>query len=174
MLGGGHHFRSAQEALLIDSGRELREIRGRYRTIDDEERLIEELLPRFRALQAKGIIGHEARLDWIETLRAASRRLGLPELRYSIRTQERLQTDFPVETTALGVYRSLMELHLGLLHEEDLLGLFALMDREARGLYSVSSCRVRRAGAQLVYLPAAVNLQAMCVLDWFSLREPEA
>ena len=174
LFGGAHHYRSAEEARLAEGGRDLREIRSRYRAIDDEERLIEDLLPRFRALEAQGIIGAEARLDWVETLRAASRRLALPELRYAIGTQERLPADLPAGSTAFGVHRSLMELHLGLLHEEDLLRLLALMELEARGLFSVSSCRIRRAGAHFVHLPAAVNLRAVCVLDWFTLQESGA
>ena len=174
LFGSAHHYRGAEEARLAEGGRELREIRGRYRAIDDEERLIEDLLPRFRSLAAQGVIGAEARLDWVETLRAASRDLALPELRYAIGTQERLPAELPAGSTGFGVHRSVMELHLGLLHEADLLRLLAVMEREAQGLFGVSSCRLRRAGAHFVHLPDAVNLRAVCVLDWFTLQESGA
>ncbi len=174
MIAGAHHYRGAEEARLVESARELRELRVKFRSIDDEKRRIEALLPRFRALEAQGIIGPETRLDWVEVLRAASRRLALPELRYALGTQERLPADFPAKADAFGVYRSLMELDLGLLHEDDLLRLLDRMERESRGLFSVSSCRIRRTGAHFVPLPAAVNLRAACVLEWFSLRNADA
>ena len=174
MIGSAYHYRSTEQARLDESGHQLREFRGRFRFIDDEERLIEDLLPRFRALEAHGVIGSEARLDWVETLRAASRRLALPELRYALSTQERLPADLSAGPIAFGVYRSLMELHLGLLHEDDLLRLLNLMERESQGLFSASSCQIRRAGTHFVELPSAVNLRAVCVLEWFSLREPGA
>ena len=69
-----------------------------------------------------------------------------------------------------GVYRSLMDLQLGLLHEEDLIRLFEVMEKESPGLFSVTSCRVWRVGAQFAHLPGAVNLRAACTLEWFSLR----
>lgn len=171
MMGGAHHHRSAKEARLAEVGRALSESRTRFRSIDDEKRLIEDLLPRFRALEADGTIGTEARLDWVETLRTASRRLGLPELRYALGAQESLPADLGAESAAFGVYRSLMDLHLGLLHEEDLIRLFDVMERESPGLFSVSGCRVRRAGAHFAHLPVAVNLRAACTLEWFSLRQ---
>ena len=171
MIGGAHHHRGAKEGQLEETGRTLHESRNRFRSIDDEKRLIEDLLPRFRAFEAEGVIGPEARLDWVETLRAASRRLGLPELRYALGAQERLPVDLDAEGAGFGVYRSLMDLHLGLLHEEDLIRLFEVMERESPGLFSVTSCRVRRAGAHFAHLPAAVNLRAVCTLEWFSLRQ---
>ena len=174
MIGGTNHYRGAEELRLEDRTRQLREFRDRFRSIDDEERLIEELLPRFRTLEAQGIIGPEARLDWVETLRAASRRLTLPELRYALGTQESLPAGTSVEAAEFGVHRSLMELDLGLLHEGDLSRLFDMMERESRGLFTVTSCRIRRVGPHFVHLPDAVNLRAVCVLEWISLRESEA
>lgn len=174
MIGGAHHYRATQEARLGETGQTLRESRNRFRFIDDEKRLIEDLLPRYRAFEAEGVIGPEARLEWVETLRAASRRLGLPELRYALGAQERLPADPDAESAGFGVYRSLMDLQLGLLHEDDLIRLFEVMRRESPGLFSVASCRVRRAGAHFAHLPAAVNLRAVCTLEWFSLRQSGA
>ena len=60
----------------------LEAVRSRYRTIDERKRLIETWLPAYRSLQATGVIGEERRLEWIEALREASARVGLPSLRY--------------------------------------------------------------------------------------------
>ena len=60
----------------------LEAVRSRYRTIDEQKRQIETWLPAYRSLESAGIIGEERRLEWIETLRAAAARAGLPSLRY--------------------------------------------------------------------------------------------
>ena len=170
MLAGGQYFWGGQEARRAGNARTLGEIRDRYRAIDDEERLIRVLLPRYRELAMQGVIGPERRLDWIETLRAAARQLKLPELRYSIRTQELIQSDSASDAGSVQVFRTVMELDLGLLHEADLSRLLAFLDRHARGLYSVSGCRIERSGPRFMHLATAVNLRAVCVLSWFSVR----
>ena len=170
LVGGARLYHGAQEARLEKVVLTLTESRTRFRSIDDEERMIEDLLPRFRRLEADGIIGPETRLDWVETLRAASQRLGLPELRYALGAQERLPGGGDPDRAGFGVYRSLMDLHLDLLHEEDLIRLFAWMGRESPGLFSVTKCRILRAGDQFAHLPAVANLRAACTLEWLSLR----
>ena len=174
MLEGASHYRDTEEARLEASALALRESRDRFRFMDEEERLIEALTPRYRALEARGIIGSESRLDWVEALRSASRRLALPELRYALGTQEQLPAERVAHSAMFGVHRSVMELHLGLLHEEDLLRLVDLVEVEAQGLFSVSSCHIRRAGEDFVQHPAALNLRAACVLEWFTLRHTGA
>ena len=164
------HYRGTLAAQLQEIGRTLADTRNRFQSIDDEKRLIEELLPRFRAFEAEGIIGPEARLDWVEALRAASHRLGLPELRYALSAPG----TSACESCCRGLWiRSLPLPHgapLGLLHEEDLIRLFVVMERESPGLFSVSGCQVRRAGTHSVHLPGAANLRATCTLEWFTLR----
>ena len=174
MFEGASRYRGAEEARLEASAHALRESRDRFRFMDEEERLIEALTPRYRVLEARGIIGPESRLDWVEALRSASRRLVLPELRYALGTQEQLPAERGAHRATFGVHRSVMELHLGLLHEEDLLRLVDLIEAEAQGLFSVSSCHIRRAGRDFVAHPGALNLRAACVLEWFTLRTGEA
>lgn len=174
MLGGASHYRSAEEARLEASMLALGESRDRFRFMDEEERLIEALTPRYRVLEARGIVGPESRLDWVEALRSASRRLVLPELRYALGTQEQLPVERAAQGAMFGVHRSVMELHLGLLHEGDLLRLVDLIEAEAQGLFSVSSCQIRRAGKDFIQHPGALNLRAACILEWFTLRPAEA
>ena len=170
LFAGGHWFWGGQEARRAGNARVLGEIRNRYRTLDDEERLIRALLPRYRELAAQGVIGPERRLDWIEALRAAARQLQLPELRYSIGARQRIGGDSAPGTGSVQVFRTLMELELGLLHEADLPRTLAFLERHARGLYSVSGCRIERAEPRFLHLGTAVNLRAACVLAWFTVR----
>jgi len=174
MFEAASHYRGAEEARLEASVLALRESRDKFRFMDEEERLIEALTPRYQVLEARGIIGSESRLDWVEALRSASRRLVLPELRYALGTQEQLPAERAARSAMFGIHRSVMELHLGLLHEEDLLRLIDLIEAEAQGLFSVSSCHIRRVGKDFVQHPGALNLRAACALEWFTLRPVEA
>ena len=174
MIGGSQYFWDEKQQALRKTDVKLRDIKNKYTTIDDEERIIEEYLPRFQALEAQGIIGRERRLNWIEVLREASRDLKLPELRYSIQTQTRYQPDFPLETGAFDLYSTIMELNLGLLHEGDLPRLLALIDRDAVGLYSVSRCNIAREAPEFLRQPTATNLSATCALRWFTVKQPQA
>ena len=92
-----YQYSSAQELEFRNESRKLLTVRGRYQTIDEEERIIEEFLPRFLALEDRGVIGREYRLDWIETLRNASDELKLPELTYTIDTQSLYEAEIPFE-----------------------------------------------------------------------------
>ena len=174
MLVGSYYFWTEKQQFLTKSERSLRDIKVKYTTIDDEERIIEEYLPLYQELESKGIIGREQRLNWIEILREASRELKLPQLRYSIQTQSRYEPDFPVETGAFEIYASVMQLNLGLLHEGDLPRLLAVINRDAVGLYSVSKCAIERQGREFARQATVANLTANCALRWFTIRQRAA
>ena len=144
VAGASYQFVDAKRTALRIEKSKLLGIRGKYQTVDEEERLIEEYLPRFVALEERGVVGREFRLDWIETLRGASTELKLPELRYAIDTQGSYKPDFPVAPGAFQIYASKMRLDLGLLHEGDLPALLERIERDARGLYRVSDCALTR------------------------------
>lgn len=159
-------FRRQRAALLS--------VRSAYQRVDEEKKTLELYLPRYRALKAAGVIGRERRLSWVEALRAAARRIGLPALRYEIATQKRYTPDYPLTTGDYQLYESDMKLTIGLFHEGDLLHLFRLLDTDAKGLYSVSRCSISRAGRMFSLDPRKTNLNAECVLRWFTVHKPEA
>lgn len=173
VAGASYEFVESKRTALRVEKSKLLGIRGKYQTIDEEERLIEEYLPRFVALEERGVIGREFRLDWIETLRGASTELKLPELRYAIDTQDGYQPDFPVNPGAFQIYASKMRLDLGLLHEGDLPALLERIERDARGLYRVSDCALTRTASTLDLDPTKPNVRANCTLDWLTVRRPD-
>jgi hypothetical protein len=171
---GSYQFWDAMDRTYRRESAKLLSIRSRYQTIDEEERLIEIFLPRYQALEARGVIGREQRLDWIETLRTASADLKLPELRYSINTQNEYQADFPLQTGAFQVYVSEMTLDLGLLHEGDLPALLDRLEHDATGLYRVSRCSIDRIREPVGLDPTQPNLRAACTLEWLTVKQPES
>jgi hypothetical protein len=67
-----------------------------------------------------------------------------------------------------------MRLDFGLLHEGDLLRLLAGLREEVAGLFGVNGCRLTRRGDTLDAAPGASNLEALCVLNFITLRGPGA
>ena len=147
----------------------LESIRSRYRTIDEQKRLIETWLPAFRALQASGIIGEERRLAWIETLRDAAAHVRLPSLRYRIEPRTVYEGRLDLDTSVYRPFSTVVRIEAGLLHEGDLERLIRELAARGAGLYRIERCDVRRAGPSFVMRPGAVNLAAECDLRWITL-----
>ena len=152
----------------------LGSIRSRYRTIDEQRRLIETWLPEFRALQAAGVIGEEPRLEWIETLREIAARLRLPSLRYRIEPRTAYEAGPALDTGAYRPFSTVVHLETGLLHEGDLERLLRELAARSAGLHRIERCDVGRAGPDFVLRPDAVNLSAECDLRWITLARTEA
>ncbi|NIR28071.1 MAG: hypothetical protein GWN84_01785 [Gammaproteobacteria bacterium] len=173
LLGGSHYFESRMEMKYEAQKRRLSVVRSNYYTVDEEERLIEAYLPKYRALREQGIIGDEQRLSWVEALGDASASIELPSLTYEISPRRPFVPDIPLETGAFQVYASEMNLRIGLLHEGDLPALLRALDRNATGLYSVSYCRLSRNVDTFRLAPMAENLTAQCTLRWYTIALPE-
>lgn len=149
-------------------------IRVRYRTIDEQKRLIETWLPPFRALQAAGVIGEERRLAWIETLRDVAAHARLPSLRYRIEPRTMYEAGLDLDTVAYRSFSTMVRIEAGLLHEGDLERLVRELAAREAGLYRIERCNVRRAGPSFVMRSGAVNVTAECDFRWITLSRVEA
>lgn len=140
-----------------------------------EENQIKEESALFNALEKRGVIGAEQRLDWVEQLKSIRDQRRIPELRYEIAAQR------PLDNGAAGhlnFFASTMTLQMKLLHEEDLTRLLGDLRQQANALIQVKSCLIERLpkneternpGAHLV-----ANLAATCRIDWVTIDKAEA
>ena len=69
------------------------EVQTKLASANEEEREIEANLQQYQALAARGIIGEENRLDWIDTVTAIKNERRLFNIGYSIQPQKEL--DYP-------------------------------------------------------------------------------
>lgn len=152
----------------------LESMRSRYRTIDEQKRLIETWLPAFHALRAAGVIGEERRLAWIETLRDAAAHARLPSLRYRIEPRTVYEAGLDLDTGAYRSFSTMVRIEAGLLHEGDLERLVRELAVREAGLYRIERCNVRRAGPSFVMRSGAVNVTAECDFRWITLARVEA
>jgi hypothetical protein len=144
-------------------------ISRRYLDVDQEEKLLRDYYPQFVKLYNKGIIGREKRLNWIESLRQAGEKVQLPSLNYSISSQEEHIPEYSINYSGYTLYRSSMELNLGLLHEGDLFKLLNYINRAADGTYTISECTFSMNGAGVQFEKTHTNISASCLLYWISI-----
>lgn len=140
-----------------------------------EENQIKEESALFNALEKRGVIGSEQRLDWVEQLKTIRDQRRIPELKYEIAAQRRLDNN---AAGNLNFFASTMTLQMKLLHEEDLTRLLADLRQQANALTQVRSCTVERLpkneternpGANLL-----ANLFANCQIDWITIDQAVA
>jgi len=123
----------------------------------------------FRQLQARGVVGAEARLEWVEAVEALRRSIGLPRLEYELLPQHPLVLDgveaAPVASpTAYDFAASTMRLRMDLLHEGDLLQFLDQLPARVGAILRLRACAVERPGER------SEGLSATCTLDWITLQ----
>lgn len=128
---------------------------------------------RYRELVARGHIGPERRLDWMERIAEVRQARRLFEFRYEFAPQRALG-ELPQGKVADGFefMASAMKLQMPLLHEDDLLGFLDDLARTVPALLQVRECRIGRLaqGAASIAGPAP-RLTADCSIDWITLRQ---
>ena len=144
------------------------EIDGKLRQVRNEENEIRQKAALFNQLQARGLIGEEPRLEWVELLKEIRDRHRLIEVRYEFAPQHALDK---VQAGTLGLHASTMKLQMRLLHEEDLTRLLGDLRRQARALIQVRRCDVARLPRTGADNALQGLLQADCVIDWITVRE---
>jgi hypothetical protein len=147
---------------------ERNEFEGKLKQVRDEENEIRQKSSLFSNLQARGVIGDEQRLDWVELLKDIRAKRRLLDLDYEISPQRPLDAN---PGNGLAFYASTMKLQLKLLHEEDLTRLLDDLHRQARALIQVKSCNVTRLPHGSAEQNGLANLQADCQIDWLTLHE---
>lgn len=127
----------------------------------------------FLSLQARGIIGDERRLDWLEQLKSRARDLDLPALAYSLEPREPFR--LPASShIAAPLSASRMQLDMKLFHEGDLLVLLSGLRENAAGLFWVQACELKRKeihpGAAGDSIDREGLVEAKCDLLWLTVN----
>ena len=147
---------------------ERNEFDGKLKQVRNEEDEIKQKSAVFKALQTRGMIGEEQRLEWVELIKDIRDTRRLIDLQYEIAPQRRLDAD---AAKGFAFYSSTMRLQLKLLHEEDLTRLIDDLRERARALIQVKSCAVSRLSQGAGDGSPIAQLLADCRIDWITLRE---
>jgi hypothetical protein len=148
------------------------EVQARLASANDEEREIKANLQQYQTLAARGIVGEEKRLDWIDTITAIKTERQLFNIGYSIEPQKPL--DYPGFSPGGGVnfVVSRVTTQIQLLHEEDLLKFIDDLAKRGRSYLAVRSCDVQRLdrGSSGGGTTLSPRLKATCVFDLITIR----
>ncbi len=156
---------------------DAREFDGKFRRVRNEENEIREKSAIFAALQKRGIVGEEKRLEWVELIKEIRDKRRLIDLQYEIAPQRALDpapasaTGAASATSSFAFYSSSMRVQLKLLHEEDLVRLLGDLRRQATALIQVKACSVARLPSGAGESWEHGQLQADCQIDWTTVRE---
>ena len=159
--------REAEENMLL-AQRQRDEAYSRYAHVDNEKRDIRNFQQRYIELLARGLIGEEKRLEWVDAIRLTQERRKLPPLSYEIAPQQSVRLESSLDLGDYQLQGSRMRLHMDLLHEMDLFDFFD--DLRQRSFFAVQDCSIKRLGVAAGVVGAA-TLGADCTLNWITLAE---
>jgi len=146
------------------------EIQGRLARATEEEREIKENLQQYQALAARGIVGEEQRLDWVDTITAIKNDLRLFDIAYDLEPQHPFDLPDSVRTGNVDFVFSRLKLEMKLLHEGDLLNFIDGLTQRGRAYVLTRSCNVSRAARDTSATSLAPRLQATCVFDLITIH----
>ena len=164
------HYRQAHRAQLAAAA-ERAQSDGKLRQVRNEESEIRQKSTLFSALQARGVVGEEQRLDWVELLKEIRDARRLQDLQYEIAPQRRLD---PGAGGGPVFYASAMHLQFKALHEEDLTRLLDDLRQQARAHIRVRACALSHLPRDAGQTPGSPHLLADCQIDWITVRQPAA
>lgn len=138
----------------------------RQRQGQHEARMIDAHIDAYRALVARGFIGEENRLAWIEAVQLANRDAGLYGLSYRLMPRA---ASPPSLAQGLPLGQTRMTLTFPLLVETDLPRFLDALKARASGVYHVQGCRLSRPDNTPFEAVNRPHLQAECDLLWFTV-----
>ncbi len=172
VLASDRWLKSQQEAYRSANLR-YNELDTMLRRARNEETEIKQKIARFAELRARGIVGPEQRLVWVERIRQLRGSLKLHDLQYEFAPQRTVDAaTAPGSSGSFDFLVSTMRLDMQLLHEGDLLGFLDAMRTSAPAFVRARECRIQRAAAvEDNGMAAQPQLKADCLVDWITIHE---
>jgi hypothetical protein len=179
LVGGGslwfaQHLNKGSERAAQEAAAARTNIQGKLARASLEEQELRDKIGRFEALKARGYIGPEQRLDWIETIARIKRARRILKLDYDFAPQRPVDASLlPGGPSAGGfqVMSSQMHLQLQLLHEDELLAFLAELRDAVQALVQVRSCTIERLAPDDTDRGSKAQLRAECTLEWITLKD---
>lgn len=150
------------------------DVRSKLARARDEQAELHDKIGRFKALQDRGFIGAEQRLDWVETLARIKVARRIHRLEYDFAPQRPADAAILPGGAGAGGFdfmASQMRLNAQFLHEGELLGLIDEIRSSVRALIQLRSCTLERIPVSPGDRGNPAQIKAECVLEWITLRE---
>lgn len=179
LVASSHNALKKTTARVHASEHSLKEARDQLYKSGEEKSRILRFAPAYTALQQTGFAGEEERINWVDALRATSLQLKLFGASYQIEARQAYKPQNLPDAGKFVLYRSVMKLELGLLHEEDLMRFFDVLASQKVGLFSLQACSLQNnrpdgAVQAPMRFQSQPNLKAECTVAWMTLSEGQA
>lgn len=168
-IGWAHQFDARARLEVEYQQRALDEARARQQQGQHEARLIAQHFDTYRALVARGFVGDENRLAWIEAVQMANRDLRLYGLTYILAPRAAAPAAL---SGGLPLQQTRMTLKMPILIETDLPRFLDRVHATAPGVFRVDRCTLDRVVDAPSQLSADPTLEATCELIWYTLASP--
>jgi hypothetical protein len=133
-----------------------------------QQQLIATHLADYQALVARGFVGAEDRLAWIEAAQLANRDAGLYGLDYRLTPRT---SSLPALAKGLPLGQTVMTLTMPLLVETDLARFLTALMARAPGVVRVRGCHLSQPADGPFEAVNQPRLQAECELLWFTVAD---
>lgn len=165
---GSHIYLDEMNSEKQKASRDMHKWQSKINTSIENNQIIDEFEANFIRLVNQGVVGNEERLSWFETVQNTAGKRGMPSVKYSVSSQEKLdykniQREFP----GINVYKTTMTLNMKIGHEGDLFVLLNNLEK-ANGLYAVDRCDIEK--INITKAESLNNMKAYCELGWYTLR----
>lgn len=150
---------------LANASAKKNEYEGKLRQVRTEEAEIRSKAALYSNLSARGIIGEEQRLDWVEEIRDIREKRKMLDLQYEFAPQQSLDK---TAVAGYNFYTSTMRVRMKLLHEGDLLNFINDLRVRAKAFIKVKVCNVVRIDRGTNITDVA-TLNAECQIDWITI-----
>jgi hypothetical protein len=154
------------EMTLQQQQRALNNARQQLDRSRQQQHLITTHLAEYQALAARGFVGAEDRLAWIEAAQHANRDARLYGLDYRLTPRTNAP---PAFAQGLSLGQTTMTLIFPVLVETDLSRFLAALKARAPGVYRVQGCRLSPLDNTPFKAVNQPHLQAECELLWFTV-----
>ncbi len=139
-----------------------------------EKQLIQQYRGAYQTLVARGFIGAENRLAWLEAVQQANKDAHLYGLEYSLEPRAPVSVSGMAlpstpSTKASLLGQTVMKLRMPILVEDDLTHFFDALQRRTPSLFRIRACQISRV---VETAPQALNrpeLEVECELLWFTV-----
>ena len=146
----------------------LNDARSKLNASHDDQQNMATYTQEYSAIQRRGLIGEEQRLNLIEGLDSLRRRNRVLNFTYSITPQQPYNPVPALNSGSFDLKISNMKLDLELLHEEQLINFFDSLRRDLNGWFILDKCSLEPSAN-----PAA-QLKADCTGGWLTMKNRNA
>jgi hypothetical protein len=167
VLSSQKYAKDAQKNKL-NAQQQLTEARSKINAARDDQANMATYTKEYSAILRREIIGDEQRLNLIEGLEDLRKRNRVLDFKYAIAPQEAYKPAMALDSGNFDLKLSPMKLQIELLHEGQLMNLFASLRGDMNGWFILDQCTLERSSGSYA------QLKADCAGGWLTMKNRNA